>query len=445
MRWRWVICAAMVFLAGCVYSSSGSQDTAYKNAFVKQLIGYCARVDNQLAGVDVNSQPGKYAQQLGTFAHQARSHHPPNVDRQQLDVLLTAFDDASRQFQSAQTALNHGNTGAAHSAVQQATRTMQRANKIAQRYGMPPLNSCPKAAGQQAQPAWQSGTDSLLAVQQAPAAVLNGRIWLIGGLTGPLQATKEVQVYNPTVRTWGPGPALPVALNHAMVVPYRGTLWVIGGFESGRGIPTAVASPKVFMYDQAKNDWVGGPSLHHARAAAAVAVVGNKIVVAGGRTGDPGKDVLPTEVYNGASWQDATPIPTPGDHLAAASDGTYLYVVGGEKLSSSFALAAVQRFDPASGKWTQLPSMPAAATNVGAAIVGGQLIAIGGETFSGVLNTVRALNLTTDKWSSLPPLPRARHGMGVAVINSTVYVIGGTGQTGHNGSSENVQVLTLHS
>ena len=282
-------------------------------------------------------------------------------------------------------------------------------------------------------------------MQQAPAAVLNGRIWLIGGLTGPFQATKEVQVYDPTVRTWGTGPALPVALNHAMVVPYRGTLWVIGGFESRPGVPTAVASPKVFMYNQAKNDWIDGPSLHHARGAAAVAVVGNKIVVAGGRTGDPGKDVLPTEVYNGTSWQDAIPIPTPGDHLAAASDGTYLYVVGGEKLSSSFALAAVQRFDPASGHWTQLPSMPAAATNVGAAVVGGQLITIGGETFSGVLNTVRALNLTTDKWSSLPPLPRARHGMGVAVINSTIYVIGGAGQTGHNDSTKNVQVLTLHS
>jgi non-specific serine/threonine protein kinase len=285
----------------------------------------------------------------------------------------------------------------------------------------------------------------MLAVQQAPAAVLGGRIWLIGGLTGPLQATTEVQVYDPTVHTWGSGPALPVALNHAMVVPYQGTLWVIGGFLSRGGVPTALASARVFIYNKAKNDWTDGPSLHHARAAAAAAVVGNKIVVAGGRTGDPGKPVLPTEVYNGTSWQDAAAIPTPGDHLAAASDGTYLYVVGGEKLSSSYAFAAVQRFDPASGHWTQLPPMSAAATNVGAAVVGGQLITIGGETFSGVLNTVRELNLTTKKWSSLPPLLSARHGMGVAVIGNTIYVIGGAAQTGHNDSTKLVQVLTLHS
>ena len=29
----------------------------------------------------------------------------------------------------------------------------------------------------------------------------------------------------------GPGPNLPVPLHHAMMVTYRNTVWVIGGFE----------------------------------------------------------------------------------------------------------------------------------------------------------------------------------------------------------------------
>jgi hypothetical protein len=447
MRWRWIACAVVVLLAGCVYHPPPAQDAAYQKAFVNQLIGYCAKVDDQLAGVDANSQPGRYAQQLGRFASEARSHRLPQTKRQQLDILLAAFTDASRQFQSAQAALRSGNAHAAQAAVNRANRTMGRANVVAQRYGMPPLKSCPKVVGgqSQAQLAWQSGSDSLVAVQQAPAAVLGGRIWVAGGLTGPLQATAETQVYDSTVRSWGPGPALPVALNHAMMVNYRGTLWVIGGFVSQGGNPTATASARVLILNKASDGWIEGPPLHHARAAAAAAVVGDKIVVAGGRTGDPAEPVLPTEVYNGTSWHDAPAIPTPGDHLAAAADGTWLYVVGGEKLTSSLPLAAVQRFNPVNGQWTQLTPMPAAATNVGAGVVGGQLITLGGETLGGVFNTVRALNLTTKIWSDLPNLLFARHGMGVAVIGNTIYVVNGAALPGHSGPTKTVQVLTMHS
>ena len=156
-------------------------------------------------------------------------------------------------------------------------------------------------------------------------------------------------------------------------------------------MPTAIASARVLSLNKAQNGWIEGPPLHHARAAGAAAVVGDKIVVAGGRTGDPGQPVLPTEVYDGTSWHDAAAIPTPGDHLAAASDGTYLYAVGGEKLTSSPSPrggAALQPGDQPVGPGCR--PCRAAVTNVGAAVVGGQLITLGGETLGSVFNTVRA-------------------------------------------------------
>jgi hypothetical protein len=82
-------------------------------------------------------------------------------------------------------------------------------------------------------------------------------------------------------------------------------------------------------------------------------VVGNKIVVIGGRTaGSTAKQVTPTEVFDGTSWHDALGIPVPGDHVAAASDGKYLYAVGGRRLEVTANTAAVQRFDPNTGRWT---------------------------------------------------------------------------------------------
>jgi N-acetylneuraminic acid mutarotase len=119
--------------------------------------------------------------------------------------------------------------------------------------------------------------------------------------------------------------------------------------------------------------------------------------------------------------------------------------VGGEKLTSSLPLATVQRFSPATGQWTQLTPMPAAAANVGAAVAGGQLITLGGETLGSVFNTVRALNLTTRAWSNLPNMPFARHGMGVAVIGNSLYAVNGAAQLGHKGSTKTMQILIMHS
>ena len=449
MRWRWIVCVALVLLAGCSYQSSAAQYAAYKQ-YLHQLIGDCAQVDVALTKLGANPSPGKVADQLERFAREARSHNAPAVKQQNLENLLTEFDHAAREFRSAQTALNNGNAGAAAAAATRAKQTISGpADRAARQYGMPHLTDCAKKMGLQPQSppagqlAWQPGTASLFSVMYGPAGVVNNRIWVVGGLTGTFQATAKTEFYDPTVRTWGAGPALPVALNHAMVVTYRGTLWVIGGFVSRGGNPTADDSPAVWMLNKSENGWIREPSLHHARAAAAAAVVGNKIVVVGGRTGDPGKPVTITEVFNGTSWRDAAAIPIPADHLAAASDGTYLYAVGGDKLSTAVDVAAVQRFDPATGKWAELPPMKAAASGPGAAVVDGQLITFGGENLGTVFGTAQELNLATKAWTSLPDLPKARHGMGVAVIGTTIYAVDGAAQPGHNAPSPTVQALTL--
>ena len=289
--------------------------------------------------------------------------------------------------------------------------------------------------------AWQLGHNSPFAVQQVAAAVLNSRIWVAGGLTDAQDATARTEFYDPTIDTWSPGPPLPIPLHHAMMVTYRNTLVVIGGFAPLGGDVLGTTSARVLFLNQAQNGWTDGPRLPIARGAGAAAVVGNKIIVVGGRTGPTEKPVTPTEIFDGTSWHDAASIPIPGDHLAAASDGTYLYAVGGRRVTVTANTAAVQRFNPATAQWTQLPAMPSAASDLGAAIIGGQLVTVGGESPASVLSTVRAYNLTTSAWSTLPNLPAARHGAAVAAIGNTLYVINGASQPGHNASTATLQVL----
>ena len=150
MRRLWIVCVALVLLSGCSNQSnhsSSAQEAASKRAFVQQLVGYCAQVDRQMTSIDEKSQPGQVAHQLQRFTSQARSHPPPSAQHQQLDILLTAIDDAVQQYQSAQAALSSGNGNAYHAKLKQAEQTMQNASLAAVRYGMPPLNDCAKVAG----------------------------------------------------------------------------------------------------------------------------------------------------------------------------------------------------------------------------------------------------------------------------------------------------------
>jgi serine/threonine protein kinase len=289
---------------------------------------------------------------------------------------------------------------------------------------------------------WAAGRNSPFRVQQLQAAVLDNRIWLAGGLLGPDAATDKTEYYDPTLRTWGTGPALPFEVHHAMLVNFHGQLWLIGGFLPVGHNLEASASDRVMILDPAQSRWVDGPSLHHGRAAGAAVVVGDQIVVIGGRTGGKTQtNVKTTEIYDGKSWRDAPDIPVPGDHLAGVTDGTYLYAIGGRNLSVSDNHNALQRFNPATGQWTQLTPMPAADSDFGAVYFDGQLITFGGENLFTVFRTARSYNLATKKWSTLEDLPVSRHGMGVAVLGQTIYAIDGASEPGHDGSTSTMEKL----
>jgi N-acetylneuraminic acid mutarotase len=457
----WIARAAIIllaiWLAGCSRPPVVDQNDV-KLAFIRQLVHFCADVDDQLAKIDLKAQPGMAADQLARFASQARSQPPPDLDRNEFEIMLTDFDSAVGYLRSAQTALSASDRPTADAALTQANNQLMNADVAAQKYGMPPLDSCPahdsttttrpgpSPSTAPATPAgWRLRHESPVAVQQVNAAVLDGQVWVAGGLTTPTQATSTTQFYDPTIDSWGLGPPLPQAVHHAMLVTYRGQLTMIGGFQTDGNDVLAVTSAHVLFLDNNTGRWVEGPPLHHPRAAGAAAVVSDKIVVVGGRTGNPEQLVPQTEIYDGTSWHDAADIPIPGDHLAATSDPTYLYAVGGRKFTAAANTDAVQRYDPATDHWTTLPALPKPIGGAGAAIINHQLIVAGGEDTTTVSATVQALDLTTPTatWTQLPPLTQARHGLGITAIDNTLYAIDGSTRAGHTASTPTVGALTF--
>jgi N-acetylneuraminic acid mutarotase len=285
---------------------------------------------------------------------------------------------------------------------------------------------------------WQPIRDARFRRQYAAATAEGGRVLLLGGLGKDQTASAKTAAYDKVLDFWTGQPELPRALHHHMAVTYNGEAVVMGGFVSGDEQNPEVSGS---VYVLREGSWKTLPSLKHPRAAAAAAVVGDKIVVVGGEA--DGKLVPQTEVYDGEGWTDVAKITTPREHLGAASDDHYLYAIGGRDLTQDKNLGTLERYDPESDSWKSLEPMPTPIRGVGAAYIDGRLIAVGGETPDGPSDAVQAYEIKKKTWSSseLPKLLSPRHGVAVTVLGDSLYAIGGAAEKGHFGSSKTAAVL----
>jgi non-specific serine/threonine protein kinase len=229
-----------------------------------------------------------------------------------------------------------------------------------------------------------------------------------------------------------------VALHHAAGVQFQGDFVVIGGFRGEAGALFGSASPDVWRLRGDR--WERMPPLTRARGAAAAGVAAGRIVVAGGQAG--GALVAETEVFDGDRWRVRAPIPTLRDHVAGASDGTFLYVAGGRRLSIDSVLGAFERYDPLRDRWEALPDLPTPRGGFGAAFTGSAIVTAGGEGPAGTYAQVESFGLGSGRWRSLPDLPVSRHASGVGVIGDRLFVAVGGPRAGGSYSAR-LDALTV--
>ena len=284
---------------------------------------------------------------------------------------------------------------------------------------------------------WQPTANLPYKRQYAASTAVNGEVWLFGGIRTNRSST-TTKVYDPASNRWSTGAGLPKALHHFAAVTYKGEAVVIGGFVPDTEL-TSQQSDAVYVLRD--GIWQQMASLNHKRAAAAAAVVDDKIVVVGGQA--DGELVPQTEVFDGERWTDSAEIPTPREHLGAASDGRYLYAVGGHDIPAEANSAAFERYDPKGDSWTELEDMPEPVSGVGAGYAGGRIVAVGGEAAPGVSGEVYGYDVGGRQWSDLPALPTPRHGVAVTQVDNVLYATGGATEPGHFGPTDDVEVLDL--
>ena len=159
-------------------------------------------------------------------------------------------------------------------------------------------------------------------------AVHNGKIYYAGGLNNG-NAVKWLDVYDPEANTWTALPDMPTARDHFHAAVLDGKLWAIGGRNVQIGSTTTVNE----AYSFASNTWSSAGQhapLPTPRGGYAVGTQGDEVFVIGGE--DATKAHGTVEAYNVETnqWRTVvTPMPVPRHGIQAAKCNGGLYVAAG--------------------------------------------------------------------------------------------------------------------
>ncbi len=174
------------------------------------------------------------------------------------------------------------------------------------------------------------------------AGVIDGWIYVPGGLTPDGTPTTTVEAYKLADENWQTVRALPRPLAAYALTVYEDKLYLFGGID-GQGYVNAT-----FIYDPRQDRWETGQELSTPRAYAAAAPLGNQIFVVGGYDGEREQSVC--EVYSPQDdiWQPCEPLTQGRSGLGLAAVANRLYAVGG---GWSNYLGFSEKYNPDTGNW----------------------------------------------------------------------------------------------
>ena len=168
----------------------------------------------------------------------------------------------------------------------------------------------------------------------------------------------SVERYDPALNLWEAVAPMVAARMSLGVAVLDGKLYAVGGYNDDD-----FALSTVDRYDPATNAWEAMAPMATARVVLAVAVLDGKLYAVGGESND--NYLSSVERYDTAlnAWDAVAPMGTARrDHGVVVLDGT-LYVVGGETINDEVEddeFDTVEQYNPATNAWEGLAPMATA-------------------------------------------------------------------------------------
>ncbi len=260
------------------------------------------------------------------------------------------------------------------------------------------------------------------------ATVIDGKIYLIGGLDYRWNNSKANWIYDPASDSWQQKKDMPTGRALLSTVLVDGVIYAIGG-----GYPNAITA--VEAYYPAADSWASRAPLPQPRLGSNAALVDNIIYAFAGAYS---KDSACTETYAYSvpadTWMSRAPRPVRGVCGVTAYNGL-IYTFGG-MVPGGAASQALLVYDPAIDSWTQKKDMPTPRMGMQSVLLKDgrygrhKIYVIGGYQVEGTaLTTVEAYDPFTNTWETKAEMPEATMfaATSVAELNhrQKIYLMGG--------------------
>jgi hypothetical protein len=255
-------------------------------------------------------------------------------------------------------------------------------------------------------------------------AVLDGKIWVIGGRSMGHHGCDQVEVYDPQQNLWSTQyPEIQYKREYATAQVWEGKIFLFGGRKQSMLVAA------VEMYDPAVGAWQTVAQMPNPRFGMASVVYDSLIYLIGGSTAGSGQ-ISEVLRFNPADYSWST-LPASMNYsrisaMAGVPEGQ-LVVAGGFYYGP---IAAVEQYLPGSNSWQNLDNLPYPCGGAGYATLGNRLWIVGGHTQYGITNNVLVGKMEGNslQWDFAPPLNLARKDLAVAIVDNTIYAIGGQGE-----------------
>src|SRR5207248_1590793 len=132
--------------------------------------------------------------------------------------------------------------------------------------------------------AWREGPPLPTERSEVAAAVVDGTIYVLGGLAKDGHTLQTVEALPPGAGAWEERAPLPAPRDHLAAVELGGRLYAVAGSPGWFG---QQASNTLWVYDATQDSWADRAPLPLSRAAHAAAAIDGRLSVVGGIGPEP--------------------------------------------------------------------------------------------------------------------------------------------------------------
>jgi N-acetylneuraminic acid mutarotase len=199
------------------------------------------------------------------------------------------------------------------------------------------------------------------------AGVVNGKIYVSGGLVGNNGWVPFVYMYDPAANTWTRKGDMPHPTSGGVTAVFNNQLYVLTNC-GGDACSFSNDVPLFYRYDPATDTWTSLPAPGSSHTRGMGGFIGGKFYVTGGLTGVG--DPKHLDVYDPATnhWTTAAPIARMRWAAAGVTVASKLYLVGGFQMNADGtaapAIRATSVYDPATNTWSTKAQLPTARADI---------------------------------------------------------------------------------